>query len=275
MQKTSIISKIIIYFVLGILFLVVIYPLFWIVITSFKDNWAVFQDPTGLPLKPTFQNYLKVWTMGDFGLYFTNSIIITSISLLGVLFLAAAAGYGFARYRFRSSDTLFFVFMLSLVIVSSSIMIAQYRWISFLGLLNTIPGIILVYLSWTAFGIIMFRQAFSELPQEIVDAAIIDGCSELGIFIRIALPLVRPTIATVAIFTFVWIWNDFIWPLILLQDPSKQTATLGLLSLRGMYLADWAILSAGLVITFMPVLVIYFVLQRHFVQGLTMGALKG
>ena len=274
MQKTSIISKIIIYFVLGIFFLVVIYPLFWVIITSLKDNWAVFQDPTGLPLKPTFQNYVEVWIMGDFGLYFSNSIIITSVSLLGVLFLAAAAGYGFARYRFRGSDTLFLVFMLSLVIVPSSIMIAQYRLISFFGLLNTIPGIILVYLAWTTYGIIMFRQAFSELPEEILDAAVIDGCGEFGIFIRIALPLLQPTIATVGIFTFMWIWNDFIWPLILLQDPSKQTVTIGLLTLRGQFLSNWAVLTAGLTIACMPVLILYFIFQRYFVQGLTMGALK-
>jgi len=274
MYKKDMISRGITYFVLIVLFIMVAYPLFWTLSTSLRENWDIFKNPISLPTQPTFQNYQKVWTLGRFGSYFFNSIIITIVSLLGVLFLSAAAGYGFARYRFKGSNGLFFLFMLSLVIVPSSIMIAQYRVITFFGLLNTLTGIILVYLSWTAYGIIMFRQAFSDIPEDIIDAAVIDGCKEYQIFYRIAFPLLRPTIATVGIFTFVWIWNDFIWPLILLQDPSKETITLGIMTQRGQYLSDWAVLTAGLSIGFLPVLILYFLFQKQFIQGITMGSLK-
>ena len=274
LPRSRILGKVISYVILGALFLAVVYPLFWTVMSSVKDNWAIFKDPVGFPSSPIIRNYIDVWTAGNFSRYFLNSVTITGFSLIGILFLSTMAGYGFARYKFRGSDVLFNIFILSMVVVPSSIMIAQYQLVSFIGLLNTFPGVILVYLSWTVFGIVMSRQTFSEIPQELVDAAHIDGCGELRIYFHIMLPLIRPTLATVGIFTFVWVWNDFIWPLILLQQPGQETVTLGLLTLRGQYLADWGILTAGLTIAFVPLLVIYFLFQRHFVQGLGMGAVK-
>ncbi|TKJ47748.1 sugar ABC transporter permease [Candidatus Aerophobetes bacterium Ae_b3a] len=273
-RKSFIIGKIISYFVLGILFVIMVYPLFWVLMSSVKDNWTIFQNPTGLPSSPTFKNYQDAWVMGNFSLYFLNSIIITVFSLAGILLLSTMAGYGFARYKFRSSNIFLNLFIAGTVIVPSSIMISQYQLISSLGLLDTFLGIILVYLAWTTFGIIIFRLAFSQIPQELVDAAHIDGCGEFGIYLRILLPLIRPAVAAVGIFTFIGIWNDFIWPLVLLQQPGQETVILGLLTLRGQYLADWGILTACLSFAFAPVVVIYLIFQRHFVQGLGMGALK-
>lgn len=275
MNTKMVAGKIITYFFLGILFITVAYPLVWPIISSFRPTWAIFQNPVGLPRHPILTNYVEVWVGGNFGRYFLNSTVITGCSLIGALFLSIIAGYGFARYQFRGSKTIFFIFILGLMVSSTSIMLPQYRLITILGLLSTHLGIILVYLSWVTFGIILFRQAFKETPQELVDAALIDGCGEFGICFRILVPIIRPTIATVAIFESIWIWNDFIWPLILLQKSTQQTVILGIMALRGPYLADWGAITAGLCISVIPVLVLYFIFQRHFVRGLTMGAVKG
>ena len=146
-RKSFIIGKIISYFVLGILFVIMVYPLFWVLMSSVKDNWTIFQNPTGLPSSPTFKNYQDAWVMGNFSLYFLNSIIITVFSLAGILLLSTMAGYGFARYKFRSSNIFLNLFIAGTVIVPSSIMISQYQLISSLGLLDTFLGIILIYLA--------------------------------------------------------------------------------------------------------------------------------
>lgn len=276
MNMKMVVARIITYLFLGILFITVVYPLFWPIMSSFKPTWAIFQNPVGLPSWPLMlENYVEVWTVGNFDRYFLNSFLITGCSLTGILFLSIIAGYGFARYQFRGSSTIFFIFILGLVIPAPSILLSQYRLMTILGLLNTYPGIILVYLSWTVFGITLFRQAFKETPQELVDAALIDGCGEFGICFRILVPIIRPTVATVAIFGFIWIWNDFLWPLVLLQKSSQETVILGLLTLKGQYLAGWGTMTAGLSLSVIPVLVLYFLFQAHFVRGLTMGAVKG
>lgn len=271
--KTFILNAIV-YLILIATFLIVIYPLFWTIMSSLKNSFEIYQSPISLPKEITFDNYKEVWLAGDFARYFVNTIIITSISLIGVLFLSTMAGYGFARYDFKGKDVLFYIFVLSLSVVSASIMISTYKWIDILGLLSTYTGIILVYLSWSSYGIIMSRQAFSELPQELLDAAHIDGCSEFYLYFKILLPLIRPTVATIGIFSGVWIWNDFIWPLLLLQEPDMSTVVLGILSLRGQYLSDWGTITAGLTLGFLPILICYFAFQKHFVKGLGVGALK-
>lgn len=260
---------------LGILCAIVLYPFVWTLISSVKDTWLILKDPIGLPRKPTFANYIVAWTIGEFSTYFFNSTVITVCSVIGIALLSATAGYGFARFRFKGSDTIFLLFIMSLVVVSPSIMIAEFLLFRSLRLLNSYLGIILVYMSGTAFAIVMLRSAFKEIPQELVDAARIDGCGEFGAFFRVALPLVRPTVATVTIFCFVGIWNDFVWPLILLQKAHQLTITVGLMTYQGEYMVEWGPLTAGLSMGFLPVLTIYYIFQRHFVRALTLGALKG
>jgi ABC-type glycerol-3-phosphate transport system permease component len=193
---------------------------------------------------------------------------------MGILIISTAAGYGFARYRFKGSRLLFIIFTVSLVVVPASIMITQFKLIQILHLLDTYAGIILVYLSWTVFGIMLSRVAFVEIPQDIIDAARIDGCSEFKIFYRIGIPLIRPTIATIAVFHFIWIWNDFIWPLVLLQNPNRSTIMVGLLGFQGRFTTDWPTITAGLSLSVLPVLILYLIFQRFFVRGLMLGAFK-
>jgi ABC-type glycerol-3-phosphate transport system permease component len=273
-KRKQYIGKIVIYITLAALFVMVIYPLFWTIITSLKPEYEIYQNPVALPKKPNFEAYKTVWTLGEYNIYFRNSIIITLFSLMGILIISTAAGYGFARYRFKGSRLLFIIFTVSLVVVPASIMITQFKLIQILHLLDTYAGIILVYLSWTVFGIMLSRVAFVEIPQDIIDAARIDGCSEFKIFYRIGIPLIRPTIATIAVFHFIWIWNDFIWPLVLLQNPNRSTIMVGLLGFQGRFTTDWPTITAGLSLSVLPVLILYLIFQRFFVRGLMLGAFK-
>jgi len=242
--------------------------------TSFKTLSEVNQSPISLPKNPTFEAYKSVWRIGDFGKYFLNSIIITFFSLIGVILLCSLAGYGFARYKFKSSRLIFIIFAISMVVGSPSIMIAQYKLVQTLNILNTYIGIIFIYFSWIVLGIMLTRIAFQEIPQELIDAARIDGCNEFRIFWKICLPLIKPTLATVGVFYFIWVWNDFIWPLIILQNPKYQTIMVGLLGFQGRYITQWPIVTAGLCISLIPALIIYLIFQRFFVRGLTLGTLK-
>jgi len=265
------------YIILGILFVATIYPLFWTLMTSLKEYRLILKDPAALPSLSalTLHNYGIIWREGV-STFFFNSIFITVCTVIGTLFLSAMAGYGFARFKFRGSDALFLLFAMSLVVVAPSIMISEYLLLHFLHLLSTRIGIILLYWSGTAFGIIMTSNAFRGVPQDIIDAAHIDGCGEFTVFLRIAFPLIKPTLATITIFTLVWSWNTLIWPLLILQKLGQQTIIVALLGfLKGQYMVDWGCLTAGLSIGFLPMLVGYFFFQKYFVQGLTLGSMKG
>ncbi len=273
-KKNLFIRKFFLYLILIILLISVCYPLFWSIMTSFKTRTEVLQFPTGLPKEPTLQAYKYAWTIGEFGKYFRNSLIITISSVIGIILLCSLAGYGFARYKFKSSRLIFIIFMSSMVVSAPSIMIAQYKLIQTIHLLNTYVGIIFIYFSWTTLGIMLTRIAFQEIPQELIDAAYLDGCNEFRIYWMICLPIIKPSIATVIVFYFIWIWNDFIWPLIILQNPEYLTMTVGLLGFQGKYLSNWPIITAGISISVVPVLILYLIFQKFFVRGLTLGALK-
>jgi len=268
-------GRIVLWVISVVLFLLVIYPFFWVLITSFKTEWAVLKDPAGFPWNPTIANYITVWTESAFATFFLNSVLITGCSLVGSVTVAALAAYAFSRFRFKGSDALFVLLLISLAIPTPSLMIAEYVLLSSVNLINTYQGIILLYMAWNAFAIILFRNAFRGIPQSLVDAAVIDGCGELRIFARIMLPLIKPTLATVTIFTFVWYWNDFVWPLVILHDPEKQTLIMGIYStFVGDLWLSYNYVSAGLAMGMVPTLVVYLLLQRYFVAGMTLGGVK-
>jgi len=275
-NKKSFLMKVVIYLILLCLFVAAIYPLYWVIITSVKSKSEIYQNSAGLPRQPSLEAYKNIWTLGEssYSTNLLNSVIITFSSLIGILIISTAAGYGFARYKFRGSRLLFIIFTISLVVAPSSIMISQFKILQTLHLLDSYAGIILVYFSWTVFGVLLSRNAFIEIPQDIIDASRIDGCNEFTIFWRIGIPLIRPTIATITVFHFIWIWNDFIWPLVILQNPKYTTIIVGLLGLQGKYSTEWHTLTAGLFLSMLPVLIIYLLFQKFFVRGLMLGALK-
>lgn len=274
-RPAQLISTTVMYLIFLFVFLLVMFPMIWMFYTSFKAQWQIFANPFALPDRLNFINYIKAWTTGDFRLYFANSILVTLPSVLGLLAISSLAAYAFARFKFKGSNALFLFFLLGIMVPPQAVIIPGFQVVSRLHLLNSFLGLIFNYLSWCSVGIFILRTFFESLPQEIEDAAKIDGCSSLGIFVRIALPLAKPALATVSIFYFVWVWNDFIYPLLYLQKDTMNTIPLGLMLFQGRYQVDWGMQTAALSIaTFVPVL-FYLIFQDKFVKGLTAGAVKG
>lgn len=267
-------ATIFIYLVLIAVCIVVLYPLIWMIYSSLKLQWEIFVNPFSLPSKPTLYNYVRSWTQGDFGLYFMNSIIVTVPSVAGVVFFSSLAGYAFARFRFKGDKVVFLFFLAGIMIPVQSIIIPSFQIVKRLGLLNTYFALIFTYFSWGQVGIFILRAFFAGIPKEISDAAKIDGCSEFRIYWRIALPLAKPAIATVAIFYFVWIWNNFLYPLLYVTEADMNTIPLGLMLFRGKFTVNWGYQCAALSIATIPAVVFYLIFQDKFVRGLTAGALK-
>lgn len=274
-RPMQILTATVTYLIFLLFLMVVLYPMIWMFYTSFKEQWQIFADPFALPSSLNLANYTKAWTTGNFRLYFFNSVIITLPSVIGILLVSSLAAYAFARFRFYGSGVLFVFFLIGIMVPPQAIVIPAFQIVSRLGLINNFLGLIFTYLSWCPVGIFIMTTFFRGLPIEIEDAAKIDGASALGIFWRIALPLAKPALATVAIFYFVWVWNDFMYPLLYLQNDRMSTIPMGLMLFNGKYQVDWGMQTAALSIaTFVPIF-FYMIFQDKFVKGLTAGAVKG
>jgi putative chitobiose transport system permease protein len=189
--------------------------------------------------------------------------------------MSAAAAYVFARRRLRATGLLFNIIIAGMMIPGQVIMIPMFQIMVSLGLRNTLLSVILVHLTWTPFGIFLLRTYYLNVPVEIGDAAKIDGCSEFGLFWRIYLPLAAPALVTVAIFNFIGAWNDYIWPLVLIQDPAWYTIQQGVQRFQTQWTVDYSMRNAGLVFSFLPPLIFYLIFRNGIQQGLTRGAVKG
>jgi ABC-type glycerol-3-phosphate transport system permease component len=259
---------------------VMILPFLWLVSSSLKTELAVFRfPPQWIPNPPQFQNYVEAWTRRPFGLYIRNTFVIMALCQIGVLVSATLCGYGFARIDFPGRDFWFKVLLSTMMLPGIVTMIPQFVIFSRIGWVNTIlPLTVPAFFGGGAFTIFLFRQFFRTLPVELTDAARIDGASELGIYWRIILPLARPAMATVAVFTFIGVWNDFMGPLLYLsKDPRKFTVALGLASFRGAFLGRtrWDQLMAASTMMILPMIIIFFLAQRQFVQGIQLSGIKG
>lgn len=269
------VGKLVTYFLLVVLFFIVTYPIYWTLTTSLKSINEIYKNSVGFVQDPTLENYRAALVKLDIGRYFLNSALISVLSLFGMVAVSAPAGYSFSRFNFKGSDLMFTLFLMGLALPAPAIMLSEYILLHSLHLLNTYHGIILFYMSLSAFGVIMFRNAFRLLPQTLVDAATIDGCGEFRLFVEILFPLVKPTTGTVIIFTYIFLWGDFVWPYILLRSVAKQTLTVALHTLFiSFYGVGWGFLTAGLSIALLPTLLAYLALQHYFIKGITLGALK-
>jgi multiple sugar transport system permease protein len=250
-------------------------PLLWMVSASFMPAGQANQVPPPLlPDPPTGAHYEALFSRLRLGRYALNSAIVAvSATLLSVL-LNGMAGYAFAKLRFRGRDSLFQALLLGLVIPSQVAMLPLFLLFKSLGLVNSLAGAI-VPLTATIFGIFLVRQYARSIPDELLDAARIDGAGEARIFWTVVLPLLRPILVTLAIFTFMSAWNDFMWPLVILNDESNYTLPVALASLSGEHVQDTELMMAGAVLTVLPVLAVFVGLQRHYVRGLTLGGVKG
>jgi ABC-type glycerol-3-phosphate transport system permease component len=263
------------YVVLILLALVTIFPLVWMLSTSIKEQQDVFSGSL-LPATLNFSTYPQVWTDMDFPSHFLNSLFVTTMTVAIVVAASTLAGYAFARFDFPGRDLIFYAFLAALIIPGQVILIPMFIFLKQIGLLNTLPGLSGSYLGGSLpFAIFLLRAFFKTLPGELADAAKIDGCSDLGVFLRIFLPLARPGIATVVIFQCVGTWNEFLFATTFISSPELKTLQSALYLVVGRYSTDWTLLSAALTMAIAPVVAVYLLLQRQFVKGLTAGAIKG
>lgn len=262
------------YAVYIVMFAAVVYPLVWMVMTSLKDQYEIFLDPMGRPQEPSLDNYTNALVQGDFKTTLMNSLIVTLPSVFFLVLISALASFAFARLRFRGSKILFYILLIGVMVAPQSIVIPVFQVVYRLGLLNSFLGVILVYLSWSPVAILILTTFFRGIPHEIFEAAQMDGASVFRTFYRIALPLATPALATVSIFYFVWIYNDLLYPLVILQEQGKATIPVGLLQFQGQYSSDWGTQTAALTMAVVLPIVIYMFAQDKFVRGLTAGAVK-
>ncbi|MBW8875190.1 MAG: carbohydrate ABC transporter permease [Acidobacteria bacterium] len=249
-------------------------PLVWMVMASLMPaGEASSVPPPFFPSHVTFEHYRELFVHLNIGrVFFNSALLAVSVTVLSVL-LNAMAGYAFAKLRFPGRSRIFGFLLGALVLPSQVAILPLFLLMRQLGLISSYWGVILPGMA-TIFGIFLVRQYALSIPDELLDAARIDGASEVRIFAEIIMPLCRPILVTLAIFTFLGTWNDFFWPLVVLTDDSKYTLPVALANLFGEHVQDTELMMAGSVLTVMPVLLLFLLLQRHYVQGLLMGGLK-
>jgi len=252
-----------------------LFPLLWMLSVSFMHpGEASTLPPPLLPRDPTFANYRELFARAGMGRYLLNSLLVaTAITFLSLVF-NLAAGYAFAKLRFAGRDRVFQTLLAALVIPAQVAMIPLFLIMKWLHLVNSYGGVIVPAMA-TVFGIFLVRQYARSIPDELLEAARIDGAGEWCIFGVIVLPLLKPIIVTLAIFTFLASWNDFMWPLIVLSDQAWQTAPVALAALSREHVQDNELMMAGSVVTILPVLALFLALQRHYLEGLLLGSVKG
>jgi len=264
------------YVVLVLFTLAVAYPLLVVLMDSLKDQNAFFADPWGWPLHLDLENYSYAWSQARIPLFMLNSTIVAGATTLFTVVLSAAAGYAFARFRFRGERLLFLLFVALLIVPAPVSIIPLYVIVSNLHLMDTYFALILPYTAGgLPFSVYLMRAFFAAIPRELVDAARIDGCNELSAFVRVVLPISRSGLATVAILSFVGAWNEFFLALIFIHNPDLLTLPLGLQTFFFQYHVQWPYYFAGLSTAIIPVVIVYLVLQRQFISGLTAGVIKG
>lgn len=264
-----------IYVLLAATGLLILYPVTLIFLTSLKTNADFMGNPTGWPAAFTFDNYVQAWQRANFHRYYGNSLLVTLMSVLGITLFGSMAAYALRR-PFRGSGATFNYFLIGIMIPAQTTIITTFIFLKQTHLLSTYTGLILVYIAHQLpLAIFIFAGFFRTVPKELEEAAMLDGCSEIGTFVKIMLPISRPIIATVVILTGLAVWNDFFLPLILMLDSDKHTLPVGLLRLRGEFSTDWPVFFSAMGMLIAPVIIAYLFLQKQFIKGLTSGSVKG
>ena len=255
---------------------VVGYPVLWMLLQSLKTKFEMYANVWGLPQQLYVENYVQAWRIARMGTYIVNSLIVSLGTVVVVLVTASLAGYAFGKLRFAGRQVLFYTFVFTLIVPLQVTIIPLYAVVSGLGLSNTYFALILPYAAGgLPLSIFLLRAFFESVPREIEEAARIDGCSELAAFWRVVLPISGPGLATVTILQFLGAWNEFILALIFIRNQNLRTIPLGLQAFFFEYSVEWGYLFAALSMATVPVIVVYVLMQRQFIRGLTAGAVKG
>lgn len=252
-------------------------PFLWMISTSLKEPSDVFAfPPQWIPHPVRWRNYLDAWTAlpVSFTRFYMNSVFVAVCVTLGQLLTSSLAAFAFARLRFPGRDKLFFLYLGTLMIPGAVTMIPNFVLLAKMGLKNTYTGLIVPGV-FTAYGTFLLRQFFMTLPTALEDAAKIDGCSYLGIWRRVAVPLSKPALATLGTFTFMGVWRDFLWPLIMIDSPRKMTLPLALSYFQGIYTTEWTLLMAASLFVMAPLVIVFLLNQRYFIESIRLTGIKG
>ena len=264
------------YMIMTIWSLLVLYPIWIMIINSFKPKLEIFRSPLSLPEIFTFSGYELIFAEGNFFIYFLNSLRIVGISIFIILFLASLASYAIVRWNNKISWTVTMFFLAGLMIPIRIGSINLMQIVQSLGLMNRTWGLLPVYVAMgMPIAIFILTEFIRTVPKDLINSAYIDGASDLRIFFQIILPLTRPALATVAIFNLVTLWNDLWFPLIFIREESQRTLMLGVTRLFGQYQTNWTSILATLNLSSVPIIILYLIMAKQFIRGLTAGAIKG
>jgi N-acetylglucosamine transport system permease protein len=271
-------ARLLVYAVLGGWALAVVFPLVWLVYTSFKTDQEIFFSPWALPASLQFDNFARAWVKSGVGRYFLNSLLVVIPSLFFTLLFASMASYVLARFSFPGHRGLFFYFIAGLMFPVILSLVPLFFVVQQLGALNTYQGLIAVYVAYSMpFSIFFLTGFFRTLPSQLAEAALIDGASQFQVFFRVMLPLAQPGLLTIGIFNLLGQWNQFILPLVLMTDNTRYVLTQGLAFMlhEQYYRNDWSAMFAALTVVMIPTVLVYAIFQGQIQRGLTVGALKG
>ncbi len=278
----KIFSKSLTHIILISISLLSIFPFLWLMSTSLKGvNEDIFAyPPTIIPQDFTWVNYIDVWHRVNFMGYFWNSMIVATLTVLLNLILSSLAAYPLARMHFKGKKVFFFSILATIMIPFQAIMLPVYIITLKLHLIDSVNAVmgyigLVMPFAVSAFGIFLMRQAFLKIPRELEEAAIIDGCNVFQMFMRVVVPMVKPTLAVLAVFTFIGSWGEFLWPSIMLTKDAMYTLPVGINNLQGMFSANWRFIAAGSIISTIPIIVFFLAMQRYFISGENDGAIKG
>ncbi|MEE1481817.1 MAG: carbohydrate ABC transporter permease [Agathobacter rectalis] len=250
-------------------------PFYYLVVNTFKSPQEMSSSPLALPTHFTLDNYKKAFASMDFARSFTNSLIITVISVTLIVLLGAMAAYPIARRKHKMYKGILLYFLLGYMVPAQTIMIPLYLLLQKIHLLNNIVGLILVYASWCNFALFLYQGFFKNLPEDVEEAAMIDGCTPWQSFWKIVFPMLKPITTTIVIFEVMWVWNDFLYPYLFLSSNKAFTLVMQVYKGVGQFSNDWAMMLSTMVLVLVPVVIFYLIMQKNIVAGITSGAVKG
>jgi len=264
------------YLVLTIFMLIVLLPVWGMLMSAFKTDTQITVSPFSLPEKWTLENFRQAWTVGKFNVFFKNSVIVTTVVVVSSVFLSTLSGYAFGQLPMPGKKLLFPLLLLGYMVPFEAVIIPLYNWMNALGLRNTYWALILPQIGLSvSFGTLWMTSFFENTPQELVDAATIDGCNRWQTLWLILSPLARPATTTLVVLIFMWTWNEFLLALVMVQTEAMRTLPVGLAFFQGKYTSNLSLMAAGAIIVALPTVLIYILFQRFFIRGMLGGAIKG
>lgn len=274
MKRIPLVSNTVIYAFLILGSVVMLFPFVWMIISAFKTQSEIVAfPPTFLPNDPTLSNFIEVWNEVDFGRYMLNSVFVLVVKTVIILYTSMLAGYVFSKLTFKGRDAIFLGILATMMVPFPVTMLTLYQQMYWFKWIDSYHALIWTA-AFSAFGIFVMRQFMDGIPNDLIEAARIDGAGEFKILHRIVIPLVKPALSALAIFTILAVWNDFLWPFLVLNSDSNYTVPVGLALFRGRYYTEYGIQLAGAVITVIPVIVAFLFLQKQFVKGVVFSGLK-